>query len=400
MKRNEIFSALALLISLFTLMVVFAVSSKTVREAKKPEEIQQQMDEKIELAANSIRSELVEKLDAIIKSLDLEGSALPSASAFENMDLKDLARQAKTDPAVAKLLRAGIESVILQEMADELAAVDWLDALSQEKLRKLLARAAQTSMANGFSNLQTPVDVSDIEGVDGKVARILQEFEGLRGYSSNNALVKQLQEMGDDAIEPLLSQLAGRTPGDWTKQMAIKDALNKLLTEEHEEIILAEFTKTGSFSELIEKYQFPAAKDEVMNKISYPSNGRVDNNVVDAALKMDPDRSIPLLVDYVGHGQNVSYAASQLAAEGVDIAEPLRLASTRANNTWEKASLVELCLDRNMPEGYDLAIQVLRSNEMHAEHSQEKVYQYIRKYTGINGSYNEVADWLQENHPN
>lgn len=402
MKRNEMLSGLALLTSLLTLIIVLAISSKTARAAKN---LQQQTDKKIEHSAKSIHTELVERLDSILTSLDLAESGLPSESAidatFENTELKDLVQQAKRNPEVARLLQAAIESVILKEMANELTAVDWLDALSQEKLQKLLTRTAKNSMMQGFNNFQTPVDVSDIEGVDEKIAMILQEFEGVNSYSHNNALVKQIAEMGDEAIEPLLSYLENNSSGNnWAKRMAITDALEKVLTEDHEETIIAEFTKSGSLSKLIEKYQFPAAEDEVMNKISHPLHGQVNQNVVDAALKMNSDRSIPLLIDYVSHGRNVSYAASQLAAEGIDITDPLRTASTRAQNTWEKASLVELCLERDMPEGYDLAIQVLRSNEMHAEHSQEKVYQYIRKYTGINGSYDEVADWLQENHPN
>jgi len=314
------------------------------------------------------------------------------------VDLKDLVQQAKGDPEVARLLRAGIESVILNSMADELASVDWLDTLSQEKLQKLLKKTAQASLTKGFNNFRTPIDVSDIDGIEGKIDRILKEFEGTSSYHNNNALVKQIAEMGDEAIEPLLNHLGNNAPGNnWARRRAVTDSLEKLLTEEHEAIILAEFTKSGNLSKLIKKYQFPAAEDEVMNKISYPNHGRVDQNVVDAALKMNAERSVPLLIDYVSNGQNVSYAASQLAAEGIDITEPLRLASTRAGNIWEKASLVELCLERDMSEGYDLAIQVLRSSEIHAEHSQEKVYQYIRKYTGINGSYEEVADWLQEN---
>lgn len=405
MKRNDIFSGLALLASLFTLFIVLSILFKTVDETESLELIRQQMNEKNESSTQAIRTELVERLDVILTSLGLtELDASPEdtiVAALENTDLKALVRQAKSDPEVARLLRTGIESIILKEMAAELENVDWLDTLSQKKIQQLLTRAAQTSLNKGFGNFQSPVDVSEIAGTGEKINRILEEFEGVNSYSHNNALVKQIAEMGEEAIDPLISRLTETGTGhNWAMKMAITDSLEKLLTEEHEELILAEFTKNGNFPKLIEKYQFPAAEDEVMNKILHPLHGRVDQHVVNAALKMNTERSYPLLLDYMSHGQNVSYTASQLAAEGIDITEPLRMASSRANNTWEKASLVELCLERDMPEGYDLAIQVLRANEMHAEHSQEKVYQYIRKYTGISGTYDEVADWLQENHPN
>lgn len=398
MKRNDILSGLALLASIVALIIVLTTHSKTSGE----QHLQKVVDDKIENSAQAIRSELIEKLDSMLGRL---GLTEPDLSADENAlnkaDLTYLVQQAKRDPALAQWLQACIESVIMKEMADQLASVDWLDTLSKENLQKLLTSAAKSSMSQGFNHFQTPVDVSDIEGVDGKIARILEEFDGVNSYSHNNALVKQMAEMGDEAIEPLLSRLGNSSMGaNWAMRMAVTDALEKLLTENHEEIILAEFTKSGNLSKLIEKYHFPAAEEEVMNKITFPANGRVDQNVIDAALKINSARSIPLLIDYVSHGRGVSYAAGQLAAEGIDITEPLRMASSRAVNTWEKASLVELCLEREMPEGYDLAIEVLLSKEMHAEHSQEQVYQYIRKYTGINGSYDEVADWLKENRPN
>jgi hypothetical protein len=399
MKRHDIFSGMALLVSLSALILSTTLRSKTTSQT---ESVQLLVDEKIEYSTQAIRSELIEKLDSIITNMDLQepdhSLASPNKDGLKNVDFKNLVQQAKKDPEVARLLHAGIESIILNEMADELASVDWLDTLSKEKLQALLTKTAKASLTKGFSNFQTPIDVSEIEGIDGKVARILEEFEGISTYHNNNALVKQITEMGDEAIEPLLSHLDSISSGsNWAMRRAITDSLEKLLTEDHEEIIITEFTKSGKLSKLIEKYKFPAAEEEVLNKIMHPLHGRVDNNVVDAALKMNAESSIPLLIDYVSHGQNVSYAASQLAAEGIDITEPLRMASSRAGNDWEKAALVELCLERDMPEGYDLAIQVLRSNGMHAEHSKEKVYQYIRKYSGINGSFEDAANWLQEN---
>lgn len=398
MKRNDILSGLALLASITCLIIVLVAQSKTSSERH----LQKLVDDKIEKTAQTIRSELIEKLDSTLSSLGLAEQHLPvDENDIYKADLTYLVQQAKSDPVLATWLQTSIESLIMKEMADELASVDWLDTLSKEKLQKLLTKTAKASLTSGYHQFQNEVDVSDIEGVDGKVARILEEFEGVNFYSSNNALVKQIAEMGDEAIDPLLDYLQSSGSGyDHIKRMAVADALEKLLTEDHEEIILAEFTKTGNLSKLIEKYEFPAAEEAVMNKISYPSNGRVDQSVVDAALKINGDRAIPLLIDYVSHGHGVRYAAEQLAAEGIDITEPLRMASSRAVNTWEKASLVELCLEREMPEGYDLAVEVLLSKDMHAEHSQEQVYQYIRKYTGINGSYDEVADWLMENRPN
>ncbi len=398
MNRNTLFSGLALLAGFSAFVIAIAQSRMPDKKESTHHvhELQELIDKRIADATQTIRMELVEKLDSILIRLDLGN---PNAqSILEDTDLSDLVQQAKRDPQVARLLRTGIESIILKEMGEELESVDWLDALSREKLQKLLAKTAQSTMSTGFGSFQTPVDVSDIEDIDGKVNRILEEFEGVNSYAHNNALVKQIAEMGDEAIEPLIARLNDKGFGqNWAMKMAITDSLKNLLTEEHEELILAEFKKNGSFPELIDKYQFPAAEDELMNKISYPLDGRVDKHVVDAAMKMNAERSYPLLIEYVSNGQNVSYAASQLAAEGVDIMVPLSMAATRVRHTWEKASLVELCLERDMPEGYDLAIEVLRSNESHAEHSKEKVYQYIRKYTGINGSYDEVADWLQEN---
>ena len=397
MKKSDWFSIGAAVLGGVALIISLSQGTPN-RSAERTAELRALVDASVARSASTIRLELVERLDGVIAELGL-GQTNP----VENANLAEVAQLARTDPHMAKMLRDGIESIILQEMADELAAVDWQDVASGEEIQKVLKKALRgsTFYMSPFHKTE-PVDVSDIEGVDNKVDRILEEFEGLNRYTQNNALVKQMVEMGDEAIAPLLERMGNGSynpANGFALNMAITESLEKLLTEEHEEIILEEFTKHGHFASLIEKYQFPAAEDEVMNKIAYPSHGHVNNDVVDAALKMNPERSIPILIDYVNNGQNVSYAAEQLSAEGIEITEPLRNAAARANHTWQKAQLAELCLDRDMPEGYDLAIAVLRSNEQHAQHSQDQLFQYIRKYTGLNGSYDEVADWLEANRP-
>ncbi len=400
MERSEMLGGLAFLASVVAIGAVLATAHSNdrrlaARQADRTEELRKLVEEQVARSTATLRQELVQRLDAICDNL---GVASPGQSSAMNVEFRELVRLAKRDPEAAVLLRNGIEAVILNAMADELAAVDWLDALSQEKVQKLLRNAAQSSMNMGMNQYHTPLDVSGIDGVDGKIDRILQEFEGVNFYSHNNALVKQMVAMGDEAIGPLLDRLRnGSNMNDFTKRMAIQEALGKLLTEEHEEIILAEFARSGEFANLIKKYQFPAAEEELMGKIAHPHNGHVGNDVVDAALRMNRDRSIPLLIDHVSYGQNVGYAARQLADMGIDMTTPLKMAAAHANNTWEKGQLVELCLEQGLPEGYVLAAQVLRSNDENTEHAKDQVCKQIMKYAGVGGTYEEVADWLEQN---
>jgi hypothetical protein len=357
-------------------------------------ELQALIDQSITKSSDELRLELVARLDGIIEQL-----GLAKTNPVEEVDLQEIAKLARTDPFMARQLQDGIEAVILKHMAAELVGVDWEGAVSSEEIQKLLRRAAKNTNAMPFGNMER-VDVSDIDTAEGKINRILEEFEGLNSYSHNNALVQQMAEMGNEAIAPLLERLGngnGSFADGFALNMAVTDTLEQLLTQDHEEIIIEEFTKHGHLAKLIEKYQFPAAEDEVMNKIAYPTHGHVDQTVIDAALKMNSERSVPILIEFVENGQNVSYAAEQLSIEGIDIAEPLQKAAARANGIWEQGRLAKLCLERDMAEGYDLAIAVFRSNEQHAEHSQKELYQFIRKETGLSGSYDEIADWLQEN---
>lgn len=360
---------------------------------------QQQLEEAVEKSNAILREELTERLDLILAELNHPPSDLSLDPAVEliarNSNLQAWTQAAKSDPETEKLLQRGIEVVLLKHMAAELDRTDWSERLSHKNIQKALRNAANASMLQGIKNHQSPVDISELNGVDEKIAHILKELEGVNTFRSDNPLVKQMVELGDAAVAPLLSQL--QNTKEWAQKRAITQTLEKLLDENDEDLILEQFTKHGHFAALIKKYQFAAAEEELINKITHPRHGRVENDVIDAALRMNADRSIPLLIDLVRNGQHVSYAAEQLAAEGIDITEPLKIASMRADSYWDQARLVNLCLEREMKEGYELALKVLRSDHEHADHSKKIVYDSIRKYTGINGSYEEVADWLAQN---
>jgi hypothetical protein len=398
MERSDVMSGLALLIST-VLLILFIATAQSSRARMSDhqmalmEKLTVLIDEKTAQSNQILREEMERQLYMLAMN---EVEAVPTMTAAE---FKKLAHESINDPILDNLLRRSLESVLLNQMAHELASVDWDDALSQEKLKKLVDKAVRSSSGIFPSMSMSRIDVSDIQGVEAKVNRILEEFEGVNSYSHNNALVQQIAGLGSEAIEPLLTRLSTASVASWAVKSAIEDALGKLLTEEHESIILEQFAKRGSFARLIKKYHFTAAENELITKIQYPINGYLDSAVVDAALSINAERSIPFLFDYVKHGQNVAYVAQQLANEGIDITEPLIMAANRPSSIWEKAGLAKLCFEYNLPESYDLAVAVLRSNAEHAEHAQQQVYDHVRKYIGVKGSYAEVADWLEQTKP-
>ena len=243
------------------------------------------------------------------------------------------------------------------------------------------------------------VDVSGIADTSEKVKRILKEFEGVNRYTHNNALVAQIVEIGNGAVKTLISELYNpdfRLHGQWAKKMAIEDALNNLLTENHKETILKVFKEKDCCSKLIKKYKFPEAEDVVMDKLKY--NRRADHDVIDIALMLNRERSIPLLINYVSYSTDPVHAARALATiPDIDVTEPLRKAARNVRGVWAQSGIAKLLIERGTKEGLDIAILVLRNTEEHSEYRKREISYTLGAYTDAKGDYNEMANWLEKN---
>jgi hypothetical protein len=412
MKQINIISYIALALSFITLGIVVLMLPVAAPTSPGvgigPSGVsQQELNRMIDKAVGEAMAELkVELLAGTTISTTSRATQPgdPATPMISEATAKELATVMTSHPGAAiamdGMLRREIKSAVLEHIADKLDDVDWNEKLSTEEIKKALKRAAKSSSYNGFGpSAYERVDVSNIGGIPSQIDKILEEFEGVNHYAHNNALVRQISEMGEDAIAPLLERLKDtKDHSQWAKKSAVTEALEKLLTEEHEEIILKEFRDNGNFSTLIKKYMFPGAEKDIMNKIKYPENNYVDNNVVDAAIMMSPEKAVPLLLDYVRTGRNVAHAIRELATiQGVDLVEPLRIAAANTKNLWERSALVKLCLERGMSEGFNLAVPILHSTEIHSEHRKQQIADDIRKYTGVTGSYKDVGDWLEKN---
>lgn len=294
-------------------------------------------------------------------------------------------------------LSDNINQAVLKRVNQELENVDWEDQLSQERLMKLLKNATRRFPSRGSSRQNKRIDVSDCATTEEKVEKILAVFEGSRSYSHDNELVKQLREMGDEAITPLLAQLKNVSRRDWGKRMAITESLEGLLTEDYKDVILEEFKNNSHFPKLIAKYKFPEAEEMVFDKITYPTHGYLRNEIVDAALVLNESEAIPRLKKYIEMGQNPSYAAKRLAnLPDVDITEELRVAAQRTNSSWQRHELSKIMLDKGMVEGLSLARAVLTSGGRNG-HLKQQMAIYLQKYTDAKGNYEDMAAWVKEN---
>lgn len=250
----------------------------------------------------------------------------------------------------------------------------------------------------------SPVNLDGISGTKEKVDKILEQFKGAHSYQWDNQLVKQIVGLGEDAIQPLIDALnqVDRFE-DGMLDHAITEALGKLLTEKHKNIILHNFQEHTYFADLIKKYRFPEAEDMVMEKIRegnlYGAGLNDDQKIIDTALMMNEAQAILVLIDYIRQGQSVEYAVEKLSAiPGLDITRPLQDASRQSGlYMWDKSQLVKPLLERGMPEGIDLAIQVLRADQKQYSYCQDKLREIVPKYTGVLGTNREMADWLAAN---
>jgi len=60
---------------------------------------------------------------------------------------------------------------------------------------------------------------------------------------------------------------------------------------------------------------FPAAEKDLMKRISNPEDGRLDRNLIDAAIMMNPSDAIPSLLEFVKTGKNVAHACRKLSTK-------------------------------------------------------------------------------------
>lgn len=258
----------------------------------------------------------------------------------------------------------------------------------------------------------SPVDISNIVNIKDKIAKILERFDGCSGYQHDNELVKQIAGLGKDAI-PFLVDFYEQIKSNpelysdsFFRKSAIEDALDELLTEDNKDIILKYYAEEGMFRDKIKSYRFPESENIVMNRISealktHPVTTSISEDEIDAALIMNQNRAVPLLIDYLknGVGNEVAHAAQRLALiPGLDIVEPLRQAA-KNTSSQERKGLISPMLDRGMAEGLDVALQLLSTKPVGPwpKHTDPEICEMLTKYTGVLGNPEDITLWLEKN---
>lgn len=343
----------------------------------------------------------------------LSAAALVIAITSDNSQPREAAEGLNTD-ALATPFDNAFPPARSDGKSDPVADDDHLAAIIDARIQKYVDEHpevfASSKAAKGLAALARgvdwtpeeldPVDISDLSETDEKLKRILESFEGAQSYSSDNPLVHQMIGLGRDAIDPLLSMLNSKEFsgfGNWAAKKAMEDALEGLLSVDDKATVLHQFERHGHFAKLIDEYQFPESEDLVMAKFKNPM-GSVGREVVDAALKLNHDRAVKVLSDYVRRGQNVSYAAEQLATiPGVDLDAVLREAARSSRMVWDQATLARLLVERGMQEGLLLAAVVLRSNDHGADHAKGQLAEIVSRLTPAQGTIGEMAVWLEGN---
>lgn len=315
--------------------------------------------------------------------------------------------------ADSKKLREEIDKMVLAKVEEEIANGALKDQLNGERVIKILQRAQKRSGGGSDYELEA-VDLSQYPTVDGKIKRIIQEFEGVRSYSGNNPLVKQLAELGEQAKPQLfkaLQEIGAGGQNNWAGRMALAEALKPMLTIDDKDMLLEDLkSKDPQLGEVVRRLHVEEAGDYALQRIrelASSPNEYIHHELINIAVDMHEEEALPLLLDRLGapDANSASWLATTIDQNypDVDMTAQLRAAAQRvtSNNPYEGSSLSQLMLKRGMPEGLGLAADALLADTSQmgggSDYYREQVRSTLRRYVNVTGSDEEVAKWIMEN---
>lgn len=296
--------------------------------------------------------------------------------------------------------RGDIDSIVEAKVKKALkAAIAEAKAQAQEDTAHPSAQVALGTQ-NGQMDLGGATDPAE------KAKLILKSFEGVNSYSHDNALVKQLAEMGREVIEPLLAELPrSNDHSGWAKRMAIDEALSKLLTEDDRDLIIDLFEKDKLCAKLIKEHAFPEAEDALLRMIDGNVSG-LDPSVIDAALSVCPAKATEALTHYAERANpDTALSAFRALAElnDTDISALLAKQAVAAQSPWARSEYTVLLLERGQPEAFDLMLGLTQSlsDGKLGDYHQQRILAALRKHTHAK-VYNirDAEEWLKANADN
>ena len=310
----------------------------------------------------------------------------------------------------SRKVREEIDKMVLAKVEEELAKGTWKGQVDGGAVVNILQRLEKVAK-NGNSYEVEAVDLSQFPTVDGKITRVMQEFEGVRSYSADNALVKQLKELGPQAKPQLYKALQDARKeggGNWAGVMALAETLKPLLTVDDKGLLLEDLQSSNpQLTDVVRKLHIDEAGDLALNKLrdlSGKPEEFMNAELMNIALEFKEEEALPLVLDRLGKpGSNsASWVAQTLDTKfpDLDITAQLRVASTKISNPYDSSTFSQLMLKRGMPEGLALAADTLlrKSPEMGGnDYNREQVRSSLRRYVNVTGSDEEVAQWLLDN---
>lgn len=305
-----------------------------------------------------------------------------------------------------KKLREEINKLVLAEVEEELAKGTVKEALNTEAVVKILKRAEKGHSASG--ELER-IDLSQYPTVEGKVKRIMEEFDGVQSYSTGNPLVEQLKELGPQAKPQLYAALkkSSEQGGNWAARMAVAEALKPLLTIDDKDLLLEDLqTQNPQLVEVVRTLHLDEAGTVALGKMREYADKPTEflsGELINIALEFEEEQALPLALARLGTpGSNSgTYLAQTLDAKfpELDMTAQLRAASTKLNNPYDSSIFSQLMLKRGMPEGLAIAADALLAKDVgHGwQYNREQVRSALRRYVNVTGSDEEVGKWLLEN---
>ena len=132
-------------------------------------------------------------------------------------------------------------------------------------------------------------------------------------------------------------------------------------------------------------------------------------NIIDVSLILNKEKTIPILKRCLTEKDNkivntqgiaiVPDIAQKLAnVPGLDIAPELKIAAEDVRwNSYVRAGLAKIMLEKGMKEGLDLSIKALKDKEPYFVAEKEKLVNTLKRYSDARGSVAEIIVWLEKN---
>jgi hypothetical protein len=341
------------------------------------------------------------------KSTVPEGQAPLTESQVRQLIREEVAAALLDRAAVSahnRALQQEIDKLVLERVKEELAKID-AKALGDNKVAKSIQESGPKP--TDYTELKR-VDVSGIPTMEGKLERLLREFEGLHSYSHENEVVKQMIEMGAEG-KPVMMELLRKSwehRSNSLQQYALRDALKPLITKDDKAFLLEDLnSKSPVLADVVISMHLEEAGPLALQKVEkYASDPEqsLSGEFLQVALEFEEEAITPLLQKRLESGaRDTTWLATQLDERfpDFDMNEQLKTAAGKLATANERYYLADLMMKRGLVESLPITLEALATppGDPDTGSMRARLLENLRRRTAQPMSDPELIQWLSAN---